>query len=172
MPRKHFPCHWLFVRGIHRCPPDTDGFPSQRAGNKDSVVFLMCVSRNSSINRRVAGDSGRHDPHCDVIVCVNELGHHWFRRWLVACSVPSHYLNQCWLIVKWTPGNILQSNLNFIIFIQENAIENVVGQNEVQFVQGEMSYTCEESRFTKSTFFILYLPTAYPSYPKSELMIH
>ena len=25
-----------------------------------------------------------------------ELGHHWFRSWLVARLVPSHYLNQWW----------------------------------------------------------------------------
>ena len=30
---------------------------------------------------------------------VNELGHHWFRWWLGACWAPSHYMNQCWLIV-------------------------------------------------------------------------
>ena len=41
-------------------------------------------------------------------VCVKELGHHWFRWWLVAYSAPSHYLNQCWLIVNRTPGNIFQ----------------------------------------------------------------
>ena len=33
---------------------------------------------------------------------VNKLGHHWSRQWLVACSAPSHYLNQCWIIVNWT----------------------------------------------------------------------
>ena len=57
-------------------------------------------------------------------ICVTELGHHWFRYWLVSCSAPSHYLNQCWLIVNWTPGSIIEWNLNrnSIIFIQENAI--------------------------------------------------
>ena len=56
-------------------------------------------------------------------ICVSELGHHWFRQQLVACSVPNHYLNQCWFIVNWTPGNKFQwnLNLNFILFIQENA---------------------------------------------------
>ena len=28
--------------------------------------------------------------------------HHWFRYWLVARLVPSHYLNQCWNFVNWT----------------------------------------------------------------------
>ena len=50
-----------------------------------------------------------------------------------ACSMPSHYLNQCWLIINWIPGKIFQWNLNMnsIIF---NAIEN-----GGHFVQGEMS---------------------------------
>ena len=27
------------------------------------------------------------------------LGHHCFQWWLVTCSAPSHYLNQCWIII-------------------------------------------------------------------------
>ena len=52
--------------------------------------------------------------------------HHWFRWWLVAWSVPSHYLNQCWNVVNWTPRNQLQWNRNrdSYIFFQENAFEN------------------------------------------------
>ena len=54
--------------------------------------------------------------------------HHWFRWWLVAWSAPSHYLNQCWIVVKWTLRNKLHLifNRNFNIFIQENAFESVV----------------------------------------------
>ena len=63
-----------------------------------------------------------------------------------ACSAPSHYLNQCSLIVNWTPRNKLQWNLNQnpIIFIQENAFENVVCQNGGHFVQGgdELIFYC------------------------------
>ena len=38
------------------------------------------------------------------------------------------YLNQCWNIVNWTPGNQLKWNYsqNSNIFIKENAFENVV----------------------------------------------
>ena len=41
---------------------------------------------------------------------------------------PSHFLNQCWLIVIWTHGNKLQWNYNqnTNIFIQENAFETCV----------------------------------------------
>ena len=35
-------------------------------------------------------------------ICVCKLSTHWFRLWLVTCVAPSHYLNQCWLIVNWT----------------------------------------------------------------------
>ena len=40
-------------------------------------------------------------------------------------SAPSCYLNRCWLIVNWTPGNKFQWNLNrnSIIWSQENAFE-------------------------------------------------
>ena len=43
-------------------------------------------------------------------ICVSESGQHWFREWLVAYSAPSHYLNQCWVIVNWTLRNTLLWN--------------------------------------------------------------
>ena len=47
---------------------------------------------------------------------------------IVIWTAPSHYLNHCWNIVNWTLGNKLQWNFNrnSNIFIQENALENVV----------------------------------------------
>ena len=53
------------------------------------------------------------------------INHHWFRQWLVAWPAPSHYLNQCWNIVNWTPRNKLQWNVNrnSYIFIQENQLK-------------------------------------------------
>ena len=60
-------------------------------------------------------------------ICLWELGQHWFRWWLVAWSVPSHYLNQCWNIVNWTLRSKLQwnSNQNTNFFLHEIAFENV-----------------------------------------------
>ena len=43
-------------------------------------------------------------------ICVSELIKHWFKKWLVACSAPRHYLNQSWVIVSWTLTNKLQWN--------------------------------------------------------------
>ena len=64
-------------------------------------------------------------------ICVTNLGHHWFRWWLVAWSAPSHCLNQCCVIVNLTLGSKLgskQSNCiqNLNIFIQDNAFENIL----------------------------------------------
>ena len=42
-------------------------------------------------------------------ICVAKLSH-WCRQWLVACSAPSHYLNQCWHTVNWTLANEFQWN--------------------------------------------------------------
>ena len=38
-----------------------------------------------------------HGLICDAFV-PQWLDNHWFREWLVACSAPSHCLNQCWFI--------------------------------------------------------------------------
>ena len=57
----------------------------------------------------------------------------WSESWLVhviacACTPRRHHMNQCWLVVIWTLGNNFQSkfNQNRSIFIQENALKNVV----------------------------------------------
>ena len=43
-------------------------------------------------------------------------------------SARSHYLNQCWYIIDWTPGNKIRWKLDrkWYFFIQENAFENVI----------------------------------------------
>ena len=46
----------------------------------------------------------------------------------VACSAPSHYLHQHWLLVNWTLWNKLQLNFNQnnTLFIHEKVFESVV----------------------------------------------
>ena len=61
----------------------------------------------------------------------SESDQHWSRQWLVTIihhhSAPSHYLNQCWVVVKWTVRNKLQWNINQTkLFIDKNAVESVV----------------------------------------------
>ena len=52
--------------------------------------------------------------------------------------MPSHYLNQCLIIVKWTLRNKLPWNLNqnSTILIQENTFENVVCEMAAIFFRG------------------------------------
>ena len=58
---------------------------------------------------------------------VHESGQHWFRWWSVVYSTPSHYLNQCWVIVNWILSNKLKWNFNqnTNLFIHESAFENI-----------------------------------------------
>ena len=58
--------------------------------------------------------------HLPVVthICVNESGQHWLRQWCVAYAVPSHYLNQCWVIVNWTLRNKLQWNFDQNTFMK------------------------------------------------------
>ena len=71
-------------------------------------------------------------------ICVGELGLHWFRKWLVAWTAPSHNLNQYWHIVNHTPWNIIQWNSiwNSNICIQENAFEHAVCEMAAIFSKG------------------------------------
>ena len=57
---------------------------------------------------------------------VSELGYHWFKLWLSACSAPSHHFNQCRCLVKCAFGNKYVWSLiqDTISFIQENKSEN------------------------------------------------
>ena len=58
-------------------------------------------------------------------ICISKLGHHWFRL-LVACSAPSQYMNQWWLI-NWTPGNKFKWNfIKLQQFSWKNQFENIV----------------------------------------------
>ena len=64
------------------------------------------ISRSHSIawaNTKLLGRELSVTPCCMVLrICVSNLGHHWIGWWLVTYSVPSHYLNKCWIIVKQT----------------------------------------------------------------------
>ena len=51
--------------------------------------------------------------HCGLLTPyrVIDLGQHWFSQWFVAhLPPPTHYRNQCWLIVGWTISEILITN--------------------------------------------------------------
>ena len=55
-------------------------------------------------------------------------------------TAPSHYLNQCWVIVNWTLKNILQWKFNQStkLFIHQNASVNTVCEMTAILPSGEM----------------------------------
>ena len=73
--------------------------------------------------------------------------------------MPSHYLNQCWNIVNWTPWNKHQWNVNrnSYIFIQENPFENVVWKmaailSRPQCVKGNVIILCSIHHYITARF--------------------
>ena len=62
---KHFPCYWLFVRGIHRSPVNS---PHKGQWRGALMLSLICVWINDWVNNREAGALRRYRAHYDVIV--------------------------------------------------------------------------------------------------------
>ena len=84
-------------------------------GRRDDVIWLQLFKdfRYSVGGSTVPWSTSLYEKkYVCVCVCV--------------CSVPSHNLNQCWLIFDWNHLNKLKWNLNqnTPIFIQENEFEN------------------------------------------------
>ena len=69
-----------------------------------------------------------------------ELCQHWLKWWHVAWRAPSHYLNQCWLIVNWIPGNKPRSTFNEknIYFLWRQCFWKCRLQNGDQFFSASM----------------------------------
>ena len=80
-------------------------------------VQLYCIM-DSKMNFKTHRGRVTHICVCNLTIIGSDNG----------LSAPSHYLNQCWNTVNWTPSNKLQWNVNrnSYIFIQENPFENVV----------------------------------------------
>ena len=91
-------------------------------------------------------------PKCRIL-CVSELGQHWFRYWLVVCSALSHYLNQCWLIVNWALGNKLQGIRIEIQNFSFTKMRLKVSFAKWQpFCPGEMSYFAHGLQFERMSW--------------------
>ena len=81
-----------------------------------------CGIFNNNMSKHV-----QHWTHWGQLICISKLNHLCFKQWLVACSVPRYYLNQCWIIFNWTYQNKLQWNLGWsTITVCENVLENAV----------------------------------------------
>ena len=71
-----------------------------------------------------------------IHTCVSNVGLHWFRKWLLACSAPSHFLKQCWIIVVWTFGNKFKWNCE----IWRNSEQSFIQENEFETIVCKMSF--------------------------------
>ena len=66
-----------------------------------------------------------------LLICICEMGHHEFGLWLVTWSVPIHYLNRCWLILRCTGTNFRIICLKIKHFL----FANVFCKTSAHFVQ-------------------------------------
>ena len=110
--------------------PVTGEFPHKGQWRGALMFSLIWAWKNGWVNNRVTADLRRYRAHYDVIVidlwlqpmskvaeaawCI-KVSAKFFRSWLVACPVPSRYLNQCWHIVNWN----LRNNFQWIIFFSK-----------------------------------------------------
>ena len=76
---------------------------------------------------------------------VSKPDHHWFRLWLGAWSAPSHIWTNAGVL---SIGNKPQWNINgnSIIFIEENAFENVVCEMAAILSQHQCIKSCAPGR--------------------------
>ena len=88
---KYFPCHWPFVRGIHRSPVNS---PHKGQWRGALMFSLICTWINCRVNNHEAGDLRRHQAHYDVIImwhCFVLLWLHY--QFLVnSCESNAHIL--------------------------------------------------------------------------------
>ena len=101
-----------------------------------SLILYSSTPKPLDRNKVLVTKTGGRVTH----LWVSELGHHWVTLWLDACSAPSHYLNQYWLI---TLGNKSGRNLyqNATIFWQENEFGNVDCKAVEECVKNFLLYT-------------------------------
>ena len=89
--------------------PVTSEFPSQSQWHGTLMVSSICAWINGCVNNREAGDLRRHRAHCNdknkfrleshwslFLWASLRTSEHWFRKWIGAENVSSHYLNQWW----------------------------------------------------------------------------
>ena len=71
-------------------------------------------------------------------LCISRLGHHWFTVLLDICLAPSHYLNQCRIIVDWITGNVF-CVCEICIKIQQFTWKKIYFENVVWQMAGILS---------------------------------
>ena len=89
----------------------------------DAWVTTNCAQYHVILDHVITAPNWDNSAPLVSHICVNELCHQ-FQVMACCCLVPSHYLNQCCLIVNWTIGSKIQwnSNKNTWLFFHENVV--------------------------------------------------
>ena len=97
---------------------------SQSPDNCDAVTWIVISNsldigfiHGRSCKNLTCSEIYDHLIHWGLVMPygVNKHGHRYFQEWLVACTVPSHNLNQCWLMIHWTLKQILNKIQTFTL---------------------------------------------------------
>ena len=95
---KHFPCHWPFVRGIHRSPVNC---PHKGQWRGALLFSLICDWINGWVDSCEAGDPRRHRAHYDVIVMCG-IYHKSLPRFVIPWTTTVVWLPHChWQNREW-----------------------------------------------------------------------
>ena len=101
---------------------------------------------------------------CSLIMLygIIELGHHWFRCFLMA---QSHYLTQHWPLINRFEKHILVK-FNSVTIIKENAVENFVCKMTTIFcwpqcIKYERDYFDEAEHFRNPSIRFMVIPFHY-----------
>ena len=71
-------------------------------------------------------------------ICNSELSHHWFRKWLVACSAISHYLNKLWFVIN----SFLRTSCNEIVISSLDTLNLLLREMPKNFHWGKCVWKC------------------------------
>ena len=110
--RKHFPCYWPFVRGIHWSLVDS---PHKGQWCRALMFSLMCTWTNAWTNMGIACDLSSHVVHVTSLLCQSSPRHIFFIWCLFYVDSPTHVL----------PGQMLNYWKTLIPpLIHEHELEN------------------------------------------------
>ena len=130
---KHFPCHWPFVRGIHRWPVN-----SPHKGQWRSALMFSLIGSwiNISVNNGEAGDLRQHCVHYDFTVMLSKFQIHSHWSGDINQEIWQNITTFCQLILK-------QASTFLIIFLE--FVPGMLTFNTVIFNESGLVHILSES---------------------------
>ena len=128
---KTFPCHWPFVRGIHRSPVNSPHKGQCREALKFS---LICAWTHSWVNNRDDGDLQHHRAHYDVTV-MNEK-HTAYSISSLIITVSLVFLCARLQAIIWTKTDLLPIRPSGLSF-------KMIMQSKYKYLHKEYLFKCD-----------------------------